>query len=140
MITVFRGCVVFVVSALFPFFTCSASAKTNWISLASSDDGSKWEAKPGSFEFSKNRSDVVIAMLAGRVVGAKHATIELHKWYVSAADCDNKMGRLVTLSVSGEYQYENDFIFEGGSVASSIAEFICTVADQSIKNASGKSL
>jgi len=140
MLRVFKNYSVVVVSAILSLLSCSVSAETSWISLVSSSDGSKWEAKPGSFEFSKNKSDVAIAVLAGRVVSPKPTKIDLHKWYVSAVDCNNKMGKLVTLSVSGEYQFENDFIFESGNVASYIAKFICDVADQSIKNANGKSL
>jgi hypothetical protein len=131
---------VVVVSATFSFVSFSASAGASWISLASSDDGTKWEAKPGSFEFSKNRNDAAIAVLAGRVVSSKPYEVSLHKWYVTGTDCKNKMGKLITLSVGGDYQYENDFIFDSGNVASAIAEFICTVADQSIKNANAKSL
>ncbi|WP_139213441.1 hypothetical protein [Pseudomonas sp. ok266] len=131
---------VFLVGAMFPLLSYSASAEKNWIGLATSDDGTKWEAKTGSFEFSKNKSDVPIAVIAGRMVSAKPSKIDLNKWYVSAGDCKSKMGKLVTLSVSGEYKFENDFLFESGNVASSIAKFICDVADQAIKNADGKSL
>ncbi|WP_458237961.1 hypothetical protein, partial [Pseudomonas sp. P5_A2_2] len=101
---------------------------------------SKWEAMAGTFEYSKNKSDVPIAVLVGRIVSPKSSKIELHKWYVSAGDCNKKMGKLVTLSVSGEYQFENDFLFESGNVASYVAKFICDVAEQGIKNANGKSL
>lgn len=125
---------------MFPLLSCSASMEGGWILLASSDDGSKWEAKAGSFEFSKNKNDVPIAVLAGRVVSSKPSKIDLHKWYVSAGDCKNKMGKLVTLNVSGEYQFENDFLYDSGNVASGIAKFICDVARQAIKNTDGKSL
>ncbi len=135
----FNKYMVVVVSALFLLLSFSASADKSWIGLVSAN-GSKWEAMPGSFEFSKNKSDVPIAVLAGRIVSSKPAQIDLHKWYVTAGDCNNKMGKLITLSVSGEYQFENDFLFESGNVASYIAKFICDVAEQSIKNADGKSL
>lgn len=131
---------VVVVGGIFAVVSCFASAEKNWIGLASLGDGTKWEAKPGSFEFSKNKSGLPIAVLTGRVVNPKPSTIDLQKWYVTAGDCKNKMGKLITLSVSGDYQYENDFIYDGGNVASSIAQFICDVAAKSIKDADGKSL
>ncbi|HGY9618370.1 TPA: hypothetical protein ACOJNU_000434 [Pseudomonas putida] len=118
----------------------SAFGETKWINLGETSDGIKFEAKPGSFEFSENREKTPIAVLVGRQYSSKSKSIELRKWYVTAADCHNKMGKLISLSVSGEFQFESDFIFDGGTVASSIAKFICDVADQSIKNASGKSL
>ena len=140
MMSVNKKYFVVLVGAMFPLLSYSASAEKDWVRLALSDDGSKWEARSGSFEFSKNKSGVPIAVLAGRVVSSKPSKIDLHKWYVSAGDCKDKMGKLVTLSVSGEYQFENDFLFESGNVASSIAKFICDVADQAIKNSDGKSL
>lgn len=140
MLRVSNRCMLAVVGALFLLVSFSAFAEKNWIDLAVSDDGTKWEAKPGSFEFTKNRSGIPIAVLTGRVVNSKPSTIDLRKWYVTAGDCKNKMGKLISLDVSGEYQYETDFLFDSGSVASSIAQFICEVADESIKKASGKSL
>ncbi|WP_338581088.1 hypothetical protein [Pseudomonas sp. MAG733B] len=64
-------------SALFLLVSFSAFAEKNWIDLAVSDDGTKWEAKPGSFEFTKNRSGIPIAVLTGRVVNSKPSTIDL---------------------------------------------------------------
>lgn len=129
-----------VVSAISLFLSFSASAETNWISLGETDEGIKWEAKPGSFEFTTNRNKAPIAVIAGRVVNSKNSGIELYKWYVSAADCSKKMGKIVSLSVGGEYQFDTDFMYGSGSVASGIAEFICAVADNQIKKAEGKSL
>jgi len=127
-------------SAISLLFSCSASAGPSWISLDENKDGLKWEAKPGSFEFLKNRNKVPIAVIAGRVVNSKTSDIQLYKWYVSAADCSKKMGKLVSLGVDGEFQFDNDFMYGSGSVASSVAEFICAVADDNIKKANGKSL
>ncbi|MFV3380353.1 MULTISPECIES: hypothetical protein [Pseudomonas] len=128
------------VSAIALFLSFSASAGGDWISLDESKEGFKWEAKPGSFEFSTNRNKVSIAVIAGRVVSSKSSDIDLYKWYVSAADCSKKMGKLVSLGVDGEYQFDNDFMYGSGNVASSIAEFICAVADHNLKKAEGKSL
>lgn len=128
------------VSAISLSLSFSASAGTNWISLGESNDGLKWEGKPGSFEFTTTKNKVAVALIAGRVVNSKTSDIQLYKWYVSAADCTNKMGKLVSLTVGGQYEFESDFMFESGNISSSIAEFICAVADDSIKRASGKSL
>lgn len=129
------------VSAVFFLLSFSASAEPDWINLGESKDGRlKWEAKPGSFEFSTNRNKDAIAVIAGRVVNSKTSDISLNKWYVSATDCKNKMGKLVTLSISGEFEFDTDFMYGGGNIGSGIAEFICAVADDSIKKANGKSL
>lgn len=82
------------VSAISLFLSFSVFAGTDWISIGESNDGLKWEAMPGSFEFSKNRNKVSIAVIAGRVVNSKTSDIQLYKWYVSATDCSKKMGKL----------------------------------------------
>ena len=140
MLITFKRCVVLLVVATAQIFSCYSSAEIKWISLAETDGGIKMEAMPGSFEFSTNKSNTAIAVLTGRQVDLKSKQIDLRKWYVSAVDCNNKMGKLVTLTVSGDYRFENDFVYDGGNVASAIAGFICDVADQSIKKANGKSL
>lgn len=128
------------VSAISLSLSFSVFAGIDWISLGESNGGLKWEAMPGSFEFSKNRNKSSIAVIAGRVVNSKTTDIQLYKWYVSTADCSKKMGKLVSLGVDGEYQFDSDFMYGSGSVASNIAEFICAVADNSIKKSKGKSL
>ncbi|MEW9840569.1 MULTISPECIES: hypothetical protein [Pseudomonas] len=135
-----RNGTIGLVSAISLFLSFSAAAGTNWISLGSTNDGLKWEGKPGSFEFTTTKNKAAVALIAGRVVNSKTSDIQLYKWYVSVADCNNNMGKLVSLSVGGEYEFDSDFMFGSGNVSSSIAEFICAVADDSIKKASGKSL
>lgn len=128
------------VTAISLLISFTASAEPSWINLGESKGGLKWEAKPGSFELSKNRNNVAVAVLAGRVINAETAEIQLYKWYVSATDCKNKMGKLVSLSISGEFLFDSDFMYGSGSVASNIGEFICGVVDHNSKKASGKSL
>lgn len=136
----FKGCAGLLAIAIFQLISFSVSAETAWIHIAETDDGTRFEAKPGSFEFSKTRGDIPVAVLVGRQFTLKSKKIDLQKWYVNAVDCKNKMGKLVTLSVSGDFKFESDFVFDGGTIASTIAEFICGVADQSIKNANSKGL
>ena len=137
---IFKECAGLLAIATFQLISFSASAETAWIHIAETDDGTRFEAKPGSFEFSKTRGNTPVAVLVGRQFTIKSKKIELQKWYVTAADCKNKMGKLTTLSVSGDFQFENDFVFDGGTVASTVAKFICDVAEQSIKSADSKGL
>lgn len=136
----FKGCASLLMIATFQLVIFSANAETAWIYIAEADDGTKFEAKPGSFEFSKNRSNIPVAVLVGRQFEQKSKKIELRKWYVTASDCHNKMGQLITLSVGGDFKFDNDFVFDGGTVASTIAKFICDVAQQTIKNNDSKGL
>ena len=115
--------------------SCSLSAysQSEWIFVVNtSDDTVQWEAKPGSFEFSETKSGVPIAMMTGKITNKKTSTIALYKWYVSAEDCGKKMGKVVSLNVSGEFVLESDFVLGSGNVSSGLAEFICTVADYAV--------
>lgn len=117
------------------------SAETGWIHVASSkNNDSKWEAQKGSFEFSKTKNGTPIAVVVGKVTDNKTSNIDLYKWYVSATDCAKKMGKVVSTKVSGEFDFENDFVFGGGNISSAMAEFICSVADYVTSENNKKSL
>lgn len=61
----------------------------------------------------------------GRVVNSTTTEITFRKWYVTVADCRTGHGKVVTLSLQGDYQFENDFVLDGGSVSSALAEMLC---------------
>ncbi len=125
--------------AMLVLISTSAAAQTAWINIAKSNEGI-WDAQPGSLEFSKTKGDIFIAVVVGRITDPKTSKISLYKWYVSASDCKAKMGKVVTLDISGEYKFENDFVFGSGSIATSMAELICGAADYAISEKSKKSL
>lgn len=39
------------------------------------------------------------------------------------------MGKFVLLNVSGEFQFENDFVFDVGNIFSVLVEMICNVVN-----------
>ena len=53
--------------------------------------------------------------------------ITLNKIYVATSDCIKHSGKIITLNMDGEYQFENDFVFGAGSIGTGNAEFICAV-------------
>lgn len=105
--------------------TCpQALGQPEWLNVSNSDENA-YDIKTGSLEELKTKGGVDVAIVIGRVSNRKTRQIDLEKWYVSVADCDRELGKLVTLDLDGKYKFENDFVFEGGSVASRIAEMIC---------------
>lgn len=103
---------------------CAATAvyaQAEWIDIASHPDGTKWAVQAGSLEFSKTKGGTYIAVVVGRTFNPNTSNITVRKWYVSAGDCSRKMGKVVTLDVSGEYQFENDFVLGSGNIAGSMA-------------------
>ncbi len=109
------------VLALLPL---AGQAQQDWIRIAETDESS-WHVRPGSLELSRTKGQVPIALVVGRVSNRKSQQVSLYKWYVSVADCQREMGKLVTLNVDGSYAFENDFVFGSGNVASGMAESIC---------------
>jgi hydroxyethylthiazole kinase-like sugar kinase family protein len=127
------------VAAIAIFSLTTSIAETGWVEIASDDD-STWHIKSGSLEFRKTKGGVNIASVIGRISNNKTSQVALRKWYVSAVDCKNKMGKVVTLDISGDYKFENDFVEGAGTIASSMAEAICGAAEYRIKEADSKSL
>ena len=118
----------------------SAQAEEGWVRIASNDKGGKWDIKAASLDISHTRTEIPIAVVIGRITDTKSSGVSLYKWYVPLKDCVAKNGIVATTNMSGEYQFENDFVFGSGNIASSMAEAICGAAMQRIKEVSGKSL
>jgi hypothetical protein len=127
------------IAAVFACVCVSANASSDWINIASSGND-EWDIQPRSFQFSKTKGGEYIAVTTGRTIDAKTSRISLYKWYVTSSDCKRKMGKFVSLNIDGTFEFENDFVFGSGSIASSIAEAICSAADYSIKKADEKSM
>lgn len=121
--------------------TTLAHSQSEWINIAvSSEDNLRWDVRPGSLEFSMTKGGTAIAVVIGRITDTRTSRIDLYKWYVSGTDCKKQMGKVVSLNVEGTYQFENDFVFGSGNVASAMAEAICGAADYTIKKTNEKSL
>jgi len=116
--------------------------KLNSIALAEDDEWvyssgnneNSFYMKKRSFEIASNKKGEQIALVIGRVIDLKTNLISLEKWYVKTKDCYASQGLIVTTTLAGEYKFENEFIFGGGSIASANAELICKVLAQTIKD------
>ncbi len=128
-----------VVAAIASLSLTTSIANNGWSEVANNGN-TTWHIKDGSLEFRKTKGGAYIAVVVGRITDSKTSQITLRKWYVSAIDCKKKMGKLVTLDISGEYKGENDFVEGAGTIATSIADIICGAAEYSIREADSKSL
>ena len=115
------------VGVVFAVFCVSAVAE-DWIQTAQTGSISFY-AQPGSYSITKNQGGKNVSVITAKTVDAQTTVINLEKWYVLTTDCAAKQGKIVTVTISGEYKYENDFVFGSGSIASTNAEFICGVQD-----------
>ncbi|MDY0148299.1 MAG: hypothetical protein RBR56_09640 [Halothiobacillus sp.] len=118
-----------------------AVAEDGWTNIGISDKTNvRYDVRNGSFEVTKTKGDVPIAIVVGRITDPRTSNILVYKWYVPLQACVDKLGTVVSLNVSGEYQFENDFVFGGGNIAAAMGETICGVAEQYFTEINKKSL
>ena len=68
-------------------------------------------------------------MLLFRVSELAARKITFARYYVRIADCRAGFGKLGATDLSGHATYDAEFVFDGGNVASVIAQTICVGAD-----------
>jgi hypothetical protein len=118
-------------AALVLLMGCSTTAgaqQPEWVQISRTSDRI-WEGRIGSFSLGRNDANQPMAWLMIRVRDLSgDKTITFERDYVTLRDCAVGYGKLVTLDLYGRYRYDNDFVFDGGSVAARIAATICGMA------------
>lgn len=126
--------------------TASAAApspsanNSEWILITqNSDDSRFYSGKRGSFEITTTKAGESVAMILGQTEDKKDKSVSYGKWYVSVKDCNAGLGKLVILKISGEFDFEADFVAKGNNIASGIADVICGIyeADRKAKQDKG---
>lgn len=97
--------------------------------LVTGTDIKVYEARGGSLEFLSINSLEPAAVLSFRITDTSAKTINFVKYIVSLNDCRKGMGRLIATDPSSQPLYQAHFVFDGGNVASKIAQTICISAD-----------
>ena len=111
-----------------------SSEKSEWIFItSSSDDTHTYSGKRGSFEITTTKGGISVAMLLGQIENKSDKSVTFNKWYVSTSDCESGIGKLVALKVDGDYDFEADYVSKGKSIASYIADTICSVYRSDLK-------
>lgn len=102
------------------------AAPNPWVEVSSSDSMSI-SFKKGTFEVGENKGGELIAVAMAQIRRLATDEIEFRKHYVRVQDCRAGHGQLVSLNIDGKYAGEVDFVSEGGTVASGIADALCTL-------------
>ncbi|MES2818967.1 MAG: hypothetical protein V4812_08305 [Pseudomonadota bacterium] len=108
--------------------SCMAVAEEEWIDIAKSDEGLKWQVQSSSLEFTETEDGTAINLVNGKIINKKKNEVELYKWYVSKKDCKRKSGLVVSTDLDGKFQFENEFVIGDESIAAAMAEVVCTAA------------
>ena len=126
------------------FVLCIAAhayAESDWVLIAASDDNINiWEGRKKSQEDTTTKGGIKISVFSGRIFNKKEKSYTFQKWYVSHEDCIAGYGKVVSLDIQGKYQHENDFVINGGNVASAVAEIACYPVLEEKKNRDSKSI
>lgn len=116
-------------------------AESEWVVIAqNSDDTTFYSGKSGSFEITTTKAGTRIAMILGQIEDKKLKTVTYNKWYVTTADCDAGIGKLVVLKVNGDFDNETDYVSKGKNIASGIGDMICDIYQSDKKEKNGKSV
>jgi hypothetical protein len=104
-----------------------AIAQDNWV-LVTSSATKTYETRAGSLEHVLTDSQEPAVILLFRVTEVATRNITFVRHYVSIADCRAGLGKLGAADLSGHAIYDAFFVFDGGNVASKIAQTICISA------------
>lgn len=114
-------------------------ADSDWV-LISYTDNNTFEGRTKSQENTTTRGGKIISVFSGRIFYKKDKSYTFSKWYVSHEDCIAGYGKVVSLDIQGIYQHENDFVMNGGNVASTLAKAACHSVLEDIKDRDSKSI
>lgn len=99
-----------------------------WVTVSRPKGGGSYDVQVGSFNIGRNDGGEPIALVTMRYVAPGARSITFEKDYVTLKHCAAGQGNLVTMYLTGVYNYHTEFIIGGGNSASVIAEFICGLA------------
>lgn len=82
--------------------------------------------QPSSFMMGDlDKKDENIAVMNIKILDKKKKTSIFAKAYLEFESCENKEGKLFITKLDATPLYEEDFILQGGTVGSTLAESIC---------------
>lgn len=115
------------------------SEESEWIFITENVDYTRlYSGKSGTFELTSTKAGNSVAMILGQIEDKTNKSITYGKWYVSTNDCEAGMGKLVFLTISGEFNRESEFVSSGNNIASGVADFICSVYHLGLEEKKGK--
>lgn len=132
--------VVVLVAGLLPSNAISQTKpQSEWILITQNSDDTKfYSGKRGSYELSSTKAGTPIALIMGQIEDKKAKNVTYSKWYVTTADCESGLGKLVLLKVNGDFDGETDYVAKGNNIASGIGDMICAIYLSNKREQEGK--
>jgi len=107
-----------------------AHADGDWVLVSTATaDRLVYEAKAGTQRLLKNRAGQQIIVMTGRTrtVDGK-GDILFQQWHIRLDHCKAGVGELVVSNLAGEVMARADYVRNGGSNASNVADTLCGIA------------
>lgn len=130
LVSVLTALIVFFLLTLSPI--CYAAEPTpGWTKVAQSSDGtSVWYAKNHSLRYVLTKAGTPASVLTFQMIS--NGTVHLIDNYVTADSCLSGRGSIVSVKLSGEFLGEYDYVKDGSSIASNLADIICNITKKDI--------
>jgi len=116
-----------------------AADDDEWIEYATTPTD-KFYLKKGTGEVINNKSGEEVFMAIHKNLDMKKKEISFRKVYVRQKDCESGAGKVVFLYVGGNFDDEVDFVLGGGSVGSTLAEYLCSTYESVKREEQEKSI
>jgi hypothetical protein len=116
---------LFAALALIPSLAL-ADEPSKWTTFTKMPDGQVWEYKNGSFDIIKGEGQPYW-IVQWRTHQDGKPTYNFVKIAVGLQSCAKESGQIMMVDMENNVQAKIDFVFEGGTLASNIAEVTCAV-------------
>jgi hypothetical protein len=124
----------FLATAAIAACTTLSSVAADWKLLStSSKSGMKLEVNLDSVDFAKDANGKPSGILYDGRFRTTSGTISFTRWGVAREDCLAGYGILFSTDLDGKNTERNEFYLDGGTVASSVADFMCGVFLRALK-------
>lgn len=109
---------------------CSITATAQqWVELAKTDE-TVFYVQVNSFTATENDGGTKVIAAIGKTFGINSNRVDVLIWYVPITDCITGRGKFYVLDSNGKPRSNHDFVFQNGTVSSTIAEIICRAGQQ----------
>ena len=118
--------------ALIPSLTF-AEEPSKWSVFSKMPNGTVWEVKNNSLDVITNDSKQMFWIVQFRTHQDGKTVYDFVKIAVGLSACKAQSGQLVLVGMDNVEKAKIDFVFDGGTLASNMAEAVCSAGDKVLK-------
>lgn len=105
----------------------SIASAADWTPITQGEDGLNWLVQPGSLRVRTNTDKLQVAVVTTKIIlPDPTANVEINDTYVPTTHCAARRGYLAIIDFNNQLVATHPFVFGAGTMASIMAETICT--------------